>query len=59
MPITIEEVLLVGEYVLAGLAHVPARLAALYRDESINSDPSIGSGCRSSANPAATNGILQ
>lgn len=59
MPITIEEALLVGEYLLAGLAYLPARVASFYRDELIYSDPSIGSGRRSSANPAATNGIRQ
>ena len=59
MPITIEEALLVGEYLLAGLAHVPARLASFYRDELIDSDPSIGRGRRSATNPAATNQIRQ
>jgi hypothetical protein len=57
MPITIEEALLVGEYLLAGLAHVPARVASFYRDELIDSEPSIGSGRRHAANPAATNEI--
>jgi hypothetical protein len=46
MPITIEEALLVGEYLLAGLAHVPARVASFYRDELMDSEPSIGSGRR-------------
>ena len=59
MPITIEEALLVGEYLLVGLAHVPARLASFYRDELIDSDPSIGSGRRHPADPVATNEIAQ
>jgi hypothetical protein len=57
MPITIEEARLVGEYLLAGHAYVPARLASFYRDELSDSEPSIGSGRRNPASFAGTNEI--